>query len=480
MTYNFNVNYQLVDGPQASSYYHVEESVSLPPFESPGRLTFIHSMPSPSSATYQAGDIESLQFPWPTLEVLKDLHSGGHVITPEVDAKVSRGMLRAPLTGHWTCYRRNYVHVDCSFTLKPTVANVPIEVVERDGTRRTVQAFGMHLSAAVDGFAGKAVELVRYTTKRDKADHLPDEIVHVAPAPASVRVTHSVTPYGLQALAHHPSGSPAGPQLPLQSSTASVVGSGAEPSGRKTSHTFGRIQFKQATANNGRRRASQQFFHLIIELWADVRKTKSDPAEWVIVAKRISEKLTVRGRSPSHYRFETLNGKGRRRPSSGASSGSGSGDDAPGHAYREGYTMNRPGQFRPSADVQGSPSTTTNSFTPVNHNVNISSDTSACSPAVLGGDVTLQEHGIGGLSRYSYHAKPIYEQQSLRLPPLLTNLHSAHGSRDTALKIEYPNAVPGPLWSVDEADEMTGVATSRGYYPESLQPIYAGAPPQYM
>lgn len=66
------------------------------------------------------------------------------------------------------------------------------------------------------------------------------------------------------------------------------------PSSRE--HVFERIQFKSATANNGRRRAVQQFFHLVLELWCDVIGR-----DRLKIAERVSEPVVVRGRSPGHY-----------------------------------------------------------------------------------------------------------------------------------------------------------------------------------
>lgn len=88
---------------------------------------------------------------------------------------------------------------------------------------------------------------------------------------------------------------------------------------------FDRIQFKSATANNGKRRAAQQYYHLIVELYADVGNASSSaPGQsnqgdggWVKISQRISAPMVVRGRSPGHYADE-------RRASSTSSPGGGS------------------------------------------------------------------------------------------------------------------------------------------------------------
>ncbi|CEP09226.1 hypothetical protein [Parasitella parasitica] len=63
--------------------------------------------------------------------------------------------------------------------------------------------------------------------------------------------------------------------------------------------TFERLQFRVATANNGKRRASQQYFRLIFELVAQL-----DDGSQHVVSECYSSPLVVRGRSPGHYSSE--------------------------------------------------------------------------------------------------------------------------------------------------------------------------------
>jgi hypothetical protein len=60
--------------------------------------------------------------------------------------------------------------------------------------------------------------------------------------------------------------------------------------------TFERVQFKTATANNGKRRAAQQYYICNIELYAE-----TEARELVTIASCQSDPLVVRGRSPGHY-----------------------------------------------------------------------------------------------------------------------------------------------------------------------------------
>jgi len=73
-------------------------------------------------------------------------------------------------------------------------------------------------------------------------------------------------------------------------------------------HTFERVQFESATANNGQRRAAQQFFHLVITLHADIAPLNSNgpngthEPRWMPVRHLFSHGVVVRGRSPTHYK----------------------------------------------------------------------------------------------------------------------------------------------------------------------------------
>jgi hypothetical protein len=60
--------------------------------------------------------------------------------------------------------------------------------------------------------------------------------------------------------------------------------------------TFERMQFKTATANNGKRRAAQQYYEIVLDLYANTSQGKQ-----IKVASCVSSPLVVRGRSPGHY-----------------------------------------------------------------------------------------------------------------------------------------------------------------------------------
>ena len=278
-----------------------------------------------SSAAYNGAAQESNGFPWLESEVLchQDLLCEGKLVTPEIHAKMEKGFFIAPSDGSWTCYRRNYFSIACSFELRPHIPNGRLSL-----RGRQIQALGMSLSAAQDGLNGKTVELVQYTPKRDQGDRTSISVVKVAPSPPKPRHLEqqlgAQTAYQLPMASYHSNGHYAMPCLPMQAvveSPARLPNRIASPPsispeyayspmnasqlptpGQNVQCTFERVQFKSATANNGKRRASQQYYHLIVELWADVRTAGAPQPKWEKIAIRVSDKLVVRGRSPRHYK----------------------------------------------------------------------------------------------------------------------------------------------------------------------------------
>ncbi|PNY27859.1 Uncharacterized protein TCAP_02214 [Tolypocladium capitatum] len=221
-------------------------------------------------------------------------------ITVEIHGTVDKGPFLS-CDQEWTCYRRNYLACVCSYTLSPYYPNIPIQFTPASASTpnsgQTFQVFGfaMCISAVVAENDQQSIELVQHTPKRDKGPINKPSKVALAPKTAS-STHHSMMPYGdgstvpgTRGLYGDGFGTPhaGGQQLPAE-------------------HTFERIQFKQATQNNGKRRAAQQYYQLIVELWADV----GGPEHYVKVAYRKSAKMIVRGRSPGHYQNERRGSQG--------------------------------------------------------------------------------------------------------------------------------------------------------------------------
>ncbi|KAI8091299.1 uncharacterized protein B0P05DRAFT_463386 [Gilbertella persicaria] len=182
------------------------------------------------------------------------------IIEAQLHVKVDRGFFLAD--NDWTCYRRNYFQVSGSFSLEgvgilyegqelPCFGKDP-----QTGQLEEIDCFMLGVCARLSD-CEKPIQLVQHTPKRDKGPQ-------TTPIPKMIRPGGNV---GFSAVG----------------SSQSVV-------------TFERLQFKTATANNGKRRAAQQYYVIIVELLAKLRNGNT-----IAVATSKSSPLVVRGRSPGHY-----------------------------------------------------------------------------------------------------------------------------------------------------------------------------------
>jgi len=151
-----------------------------------------------------------------------------------------------------------------------------------------VQAFAMSISAVVDGENGKPIELVQHTTKRHKGPQYTPPRVVLLPLPVNTALHNGI---GLADLMGTDSPSLFDPNVTQISS---------QP---KTEHTFNRIQFKQATANNGKPSNGQQYCHIMVDLYVDLGAQLGEH-RWAKIARRVSAQLVIRGRSPGYYHAE--------------------------------------------------------------------------------------------------------------------------------------------------------------------------------
>ncbi|KAF6842280.1 NDT80/PhoG like DNA-binding family protein [Colletotrichum musicola] len=238
-----------------------------------------------------------------TLGVLQYGDGPGMQVKIDIHGNIDKGFFQSD--GDWTCYRRNYFSCICSFGLNPHYQGQPLQFIQ-SGSKQpyTVVGFAMSISAVVADNDSHTIDLVQHTPKRDKGPIAKPEKVRLQP-----KFPQPSHPLGL----YPHDGGLGGPS---RIGYGDVGGFGGQQGGEpcQTEHTFERIQFKQATANNGKRRAAQQYYHLLIELWADVGQ---GPDNFVRIAYRKSAKMIVRGRSPGHYQNE------RRASTSSGPGGSG-------------------------------------------------------------------------------------------------------------------------------------------------------------
>jgi meiosis-specific transcription factor NDT80 len=461
--------------------------------------------PSPS----QSGQEDCSKFPWPDLEAVCDVFSEGRLVTPEIAAQVEKGFFQDPAEKRWTCYRRNYFSVGCSYTLNP-FANGGNLFVKRGTNQELVKAIGVRISAAVDGANGKTIELVQHTPKRDAGPKMKVKPVRMLPKPSNARTDAQVYPsgsYAPQMVAYHQTGHVPAPNLPLQcvvepETSPEPSGSAAQSSssspygqpqpanhGTVTQYTFERIQFKCATANNGKRRASQQYFHLIAELLVDIRKEGAEDAAWQTIAKRTSDKIVVRGRSPSHYQNEGAGGNNG-RVNTGAHGRYSNAGVSSNIAYGPmgGSSLRSPVSGHSSAGASmgfASMGYGPNiSFRPQSqYPVHESSGESASSPeSVNNGDAfdadhssnTMMSHsdrtGIHDMDGYSYHPSPIYDSihhHHLPAPKIEGHPRISTDPRQHAFKADFPEGTAGPQWHLHGPfGRYQGFENSKNVFPD--------------
>lgn len=290
----------------------------------------LHPMPQPTSTNYgHQGQDTSASYPLssqntvPPFAKTRAIQSitdkKGLSVQVELQAKIDKGFFQTDPEQDWTCYRRNYFSVACSYNLTPytNTASEPLYL-----GRDRIQAFAMCISARVDGEEGNVIDLVQHTPKRDKGPMGRPEKVKLTPHPSG-------------SLGIYDGGGGISPSSQLTSPEYEPVYAPSAPTQQQsqTMATFDRIQFKNATANNGKRRAAQQYFHIVVELFADVPNSQPSPTPWVKIATRISAPMVVRGRSPGHYSEDRRSSSTTMGPgggSSGDSTGSQGNSNAPG------------------------------------------------------------------------------------------------------------------------------------------------------
>ena len=443
----------------------------------------------------------------PPFDPTKSFH---HVVTAtgasvevEIQAKIDKGFFMAEQD--WTCYRRNYFSVACCYVLRPEVnpSSQPLFLVH-GGSKDRIQSFSVLIVAKVDGEDGKSVELVQHTPKRDKGPMTAPELMELAPHPAG-------------SVGLYPSSLSISPNSQLSSEFDTYAGGAGSQT--QTSVVFDRIQFKKATANNGKRRAAQQYFHIVVELHAKVLRGKSTETQTVKVAHSVSAQMVVRGRSPGHYSDERRGGStgmGRGGASGGNYSASqrDAGSARPsgeGHGSRSGGSYSGSGQMS-SSGYQSQHMSMAHS-PPGNHSIPSSSSSGHARSYEFDGrhaipTLTMEEEADiesfpGG---YQYYPSPLYEIPSTMGTngPILSLLRhnsfkqvstssdsnvghvtlstgipadyytppvkvEAEHHGETSLRIQSKNTLPlsppGGDTMLRGCRRFQGLTTSRGFYP---------------
>lgn len=362
------------------------------------------------------------------------------MIRPEIFGKIDKGFFMAD--NDWTCYRRNYFSLNCSYTLHPAIPTGTIHLVQPGGSSPQVYDFAISIAAVVDGRDGKAIELVQHTPKRDKGPQDKPARITLAPRPP-------------------PSHGMYGGDSGLGGSSRGLYDQnyGSNANQHAMEATFERIQFKNATANNGKRRAAQQYYHLLVELFADVGQQHSE--RWIKIASRMSAPMVVRGRSPGHYQNE-------RRGSNASTGPGGSGGTGGGGAFSpSGSTSRTPGDISMGGSSMLQSSSYGNTYDGRSHHYrsNIAPLQIPMEPTLSAEEAKSIEEAPG----YLYYAAPIYEVNENRH-------HQGVSDYGTPkVKQEYNSGgytLPSLMNTHDglgrHCGRWDGVPESKGYFPTAM------------
>lgn len=125
-------------------------------------------------------------------ETFLEISCNDQHLRPYISAKIGKGFFYF-LDWKWTCYRRNYFSVLCSYSLNPHIPNGSM-YVNRSGKPEQIRALAMSLLAVV-GNHGKTIELVQHTPERNKSSQMQIRKEKLAPIPLgkAQRGPHSYT-----------------------------------------------------------------------------------------------------------------------------------------------------------------------------------------------------------------------------------------------------------------------------------------------
>ncbi|KAI0523673.1 hypothetical protein F5B22DRAFT_408632 [Xylaria bambusicola] len=377
----------------------------------------------------------------------------GSPIKVDIQAIIDKGFFLSD--GEWTCYRRNYFSCVCSYGLTPHYPNANMQFIA-NGSTTSYQVFGfaMSISAMVAESDSQNIDLVQHTPKRDKGPTAKPEKVKMLPKP------HQQAPNPLGMYSDH---SMAGSSRAIYESGYGQTGQGPYA----TEHTFERIQFKQATANNGKRRAAQQYYHLLVELYVDVGS--QNPGEgYIKIAERKSAKMIVRGRSPGHYQTER---RGSTSSGPGGSSGMGS--------YSSSQVL--PGDYGTGSSNLLSSAYQT-SYEPRSGHYGTTRHPDIGLEPMIPAD---EAKAIDTAKEYQYYPSTIYEgvepRHGIEMFPhrhepdtMMSATTAAVDSAMSKVKHEYDNTLPsilyqaGPAYYPRNGNRFEGRPTSAGVYPTPL------------
>lgn len=195
----------------------------------------------------------------------------GLPVVPEIHWEVNRGFFRDDDLV-WTCYRRNYFAVTCSYSLLPStnLKNLRFSAVEGtdECVKLGIRSMALTIRAHVYQSPHRPVELEQHTSRQHVGSRT--KVPMIVLSPTSPTQNHERSSQEMMA-AHMPS--PSAESLEPTSSQNSI-------------HTFERLLSRRPTINSGKERARQQYFVLVAELWANHKPDTRESSELDIQNER--------------------------------------------------------------------------------------------------------------------------------------------------------------------------------------------------
>lgn len=215
--------------------------------------------------------------PFGTTKMVRDIYNSlGVNVAAELSARMVMGVKPKHRGDYWFVYRRNYLNIEnCSYKLSTSNAFTDGKLyLQRNinGVSDPIDHLSIGISARVGSDEGPVTPLKAFNKQRE-----------LQPGPHRQKMR---------------------PNVPSSANLYPFpTGENTHPRPRPSLFSFERIQFSKATQNNGSRRQHQQHFHFIVELYAThTAETGSHLHE--VIATIASEKILVRGRSPSSFSEE--------------------------------------------------------------------------------------------------------------------------------------------------------------------------------
>lgn len=178
----------------------------------------------------------------------------------------------------WILYRRNYFSIQSSYSLDGSQDSTPDETLHLyriNHEPAPIQALFMCMRGVVENEEGPEIKIVVFSAKR-KPIHEGTE-----PPPLEPRRMKPLTDGSTKFFAESTGDRQDHLKVPMN-------------------HTFHRNQFRAATQNNGARRTEQQFYHILLELKAEI--LVDGVPKLFIVSSQMSDALVVRGRCPLSFK----------------------------------------------------------------------------------------------------------------------------------------------------------------------------------